>query len=541
MLLHNRKKPSPREGSTAIIDTKARVDDGHDHTESRSQTTAQSPSSSTLFSSWSDESVETTITSVHDSFLEPKSHRSYSDAMIQRLAGQQRKDAENIQSRASFRKRAAWVAKDREAYKTSIKAITESNDLIERLVRTRALKNFDSLTTKTVSDDKATYRNGQTKSAHARKYDLPTLPTEEDSCIKSLARLHGALIQSMKSKEGKGMAKSQFGFRASLDHSLTKESLLMDFEELPFRTDSQVYLLQAVKPSEANESTFLLAESPIESSSSQSSLQAPLDDLDPFVHVGDFSAAASDIHRLYRDSTSWAAITNLQDLIGSSQKPPSPAVRYRLAALLATTHLHSTGLSYTPGQLSPENFKYFDILSEAESYVPGEMLEDEDRLLSLYYFSGIGSGRPKKSTRAIGALKGTTPTFDVATIELGLLLYQIGSWQRLEYGKVSSNAALEKLREIVKQRIHDLHREAGLRYAETVEKCLEWRHKPAKEREAELPLLYVEIIKSLKNLDEDIRLGSLNAIPSHIDDSLENPDEACTSGLSDVLADLGDL
>lgn len=416
-----------------------------------------------------------------------------------------------------------WVATDREEYKISIKAITESNDLIEGLVRTRALKCLNSVTAKKLKRNKDTYHNGLIMPA-ANGLDMPPLPAEDQSCIKVIARLHGALLQSRKSKEGEAMAKSQFGFKASFDHSLTKENLLTDFEELSFRTNSQVYLLQAWKPTEADGSTLLLAESLNEPSPTQTTPQVPVD-LDPFVHVGDFGAAPYDMHRLYRDVTSWTSITSLQDLISSTKQAPSPAFRFRLAALLATTHLHSTGLSYTPGQLNPDNFKYFDISTEAKSFSPGELLEDEDRLLSLYYFSGIGSVRPKNSTRSIGALRGATPTFDVSTTELGLLLYQIGSWKRLDYGNISSTATLERLRWTVKQRVHELHREAGIWYAETVETCLEWRQKPAKEREAELPRLYKDIIKSLKDLDEEFRLGSFNVITPQGDSSPEYGDD----------------
>ena len=489
-------------------------------TEYGSQTNTQNSNSPVSFGSRSDESIGTTITSIHDSFFSPVSDGSWNDAMVQKVASQQRKDAKSIQSGTSLRKRVMWAAKDREEYKTAVKAISKSNDLIENLVRTRALQTLISVRAGKAGGREATYQNAHNMPARTTEFKLPALPSlpaEEGSCIKVLARLHNALIQSTKSKEREAIAVSEFGFKASLNHSLTKESLLTDFEELPFREDSQVYLFQALKSSKVNESTFLLAESLIEPSPTRNILQEPVDDLDPFVHVGDFSAAPFDTHRLYRDSSSWASITTLQGLIRSKTKPPSPAVRYRLAALLATTYLHSTGLPYTPGQLNLENFKYFDLLSEAQSFAPGEMLEDEDRLLNIYFFSGIGSARPKNSTRGVGALRGTTPKFDVATVELGLLLYQIGSWRRLESERVSSTAALERLRAAVKQRIHELRREAGLRYAETVEKCLEWRHQTAKERETALPLLYEEIVKSLKDLDNDFRLESFDVISLHSD------------------------
>ena len=468
------------------------------------QIKTQKSNSSIWFDSQSDATDETAITSIQDSSLDVQSGGTRNDAIVQELASQQRKDATRMQNSTSFAKRVMWISKDREDYKTCIRRITESNDLIEGLVRARALNVFSAI-------EKAKVRTNPAKVETAKSFGkvLSVLPAEDRTCIDTLTRLHGALIQSRKSTEITSIATSHFGLKASLEHSLTRETLLADFEQLPFRTTSQVYVLQASMPSRAKESTLLLAESPIELSLTQLELQVPKDNLDPFVHLGDFNTEPSDIHRLYRDSTSWESTMSLRDLISSTEKPPSKTVRFRLAALLATIHLHSAGLSYTPGQLHPDNFKYFDVSSEAEPTALKEMLEDEDRLLSLYYFSGIGSARPRSSTRSIGALKGTTPTFDVATTEMGLLLYQIGSWQPLDYGKASSTAARERLRESVKQKVHELNRETGLRYAETVEKCLGWRHAPAKTRQAELPRLY-EVVKSLKDLDEGVGLGSLN-------------------------------
>lgn len=401
------------------------------------------------------------------------------------------------------------MVKDREEYKACVRKVTESNDLIEGLVRVRALNLLNSKGVRNA--------DGETKSAvaveigqvNSTQMMLRTLPAEDQSSIDTLARLHGALVQS---KVDDLTIKFQFGLKISLEHSLTRESLLEQFEKLPFRAHSQVYMLQALKPLCTDESSLLIAESPVEAYPAQSTPQLLEEDLDPFVHIGDFSTVPSDIHRLYRDSTSWAPVMSLQDLIGSTEKPPSPTIRFRLAAMLAATHLHFSGLTYLPGQLNPESFKYFDFSSEAKLIERQELLEDEDRLLNLYYFSGIGSARPKNSTRGIGALRGTKPTFDVATTDLGLLLYQIGSWKLLKCSKASSTAIRENLREVVKGRVHELNRNAGLRYAETVEKCLEWRHLPPKARQSELPRLYHEIVKSLKDLDEEVRFGRVGVL-----------------------------
>ena len=485
----------------------ANIFSNQSRTESSSKYESQRPHSSISSNSQSettDVSDETNITSIYEPLLDLNLGLPRGDEFLHRIATQQQKDAIHMQSSTSLKKRLKWLVKDREDYKTYVRKITEGNDIIEKLVRARALSLFNAMGAKKVNEETSPSLSVQTVLTDKLRTALPPLPAEDQSSINVLTRLHGALVQSNVSDL---TAKSQFGIKISLKPSLTRESLLEQFENLPFRADSQVHMLQALKPPSTNESIFLIAESPIELHTTQSTPQVLEEDLDPFIHIGDFSTVPSDVHRLYRDSTSWASVMSLQDLIGSSEKPPSPSIRFRLAAILATTHLHSSGLAYLPGQLNPESFKYFDVSSEAESIAIKELLEDEDRMLNLYYFSGIGSARPKTSTRTIGALRATTPTFDIAITELGLLLYQIGSWKLLECGNMSSATIRERLRGIVKDKFHELNRKAGMRYAETVEKCLEWRHQTAKDRQSGLLRLYQEVVKSLRSLDEEVRVG----------------------------------
>ena len=454
-------------------------------------------------SSTSDTSDETAITSIHDSWNGPTSGRAYSDAIVQSLASQQRQDAARMQKHTGLGKRVKWVFRDREDYMTSIRRITECNDEIERFVRTRALSVCQA-----AGVGKATTES--LVEVTDSKMSRASLPAQDQSCIEILTRLHGALVQHRKSDCVREIAKTRLGLKASLEHSLTRENLLTEFEELPLRANSQVYLLQASELSPAKESTLLVVDSPVEPYTTQSVPQVLEHDIDPFVHLSDVGTQQSDVHRLFKDSTAWASAMSLRDLICSTETPPSPAIRFRLAALLATIHLHSTGVTYAPGQLTLENFKYFDISSEAELTTFKEILEDEDRLLSLYYFFGFGSTRPRSSTRGIGTSKAVPPTFDVAITELGFLLHQISVWRPLDYSNATSNAARDQLREFVKRKLHEMHRAVGARYAETVELCLEWRYKPARDRQAELPLLYDGIVKSLRDLDEEIRFGNFD-------------------------------
>lgn len=299
-----------------------------------------------------------------------------------------------MQNSASFIKRLKWMIKDREEYKTSVKKITESNDLVEGLVRARTMYLFkskslseadrESKSSMTVhNESRKSYANGAVYIAYRRsvlyRYFSSTSP----------------YLFSVQS--GRFNKKSQFGLKISLKHPLTRETVLEQFEKLPLRLGSQVYMLQAQKPPGVNESTFLIAESPIGVTSAQPTPQVSEEDLDPFTYVGDFRTLSCNVHRLYKDSTSWASVMSLQELIASTEKPPSASTRFRLAGLLAATYLHFSGLMYLPGQLNPESFKCFDFTSEAQTIAREDLLEDEDRLLNLYHFFGIGRTHPNDS------------------------------------------------------------------------------------------------------------------------------------------------
>ena len=435
-------------------------------------------------------SVLTSKTSISSTLRNPESHGKPLD--IIEMANRQRKDAESLRSTVTLRQKATWIIKDREEYKESVEKITESNDLIESIVRAWTLKTI--------------------KPIEEEAYNPLTLETS--NTMYSLQRLHTAIRQSGIQNDGKH---TSLGVVLFHDHTRTRENIVMGFSDLTLRDDSNVFMLQSLDLQEANQAHLILAEtlmyphrSAPETTDRGGRQQKSLD-AEPFTLTGEISPKddARDIHRLYTDtSSSWAPAKNLTDLLQYSIVTPSQATRYRLAALIAISHLHFANITQPNGKSDPSNFRYFDWKDEAERLDEATIIEDEDRLLNIYHFTGFGSPPPKVSTRNLGAASGTTPVYNPQIVELGLLLYQIGCWQHLDYTNMGSNAVREKLRGLVSDRLFELHRKTGLRYAETVQKCLDWKVKPVRERANDQPQFYEEIVERLTGLDEAVRARS---------------------------------
>ena len=378
----------------------------------------------------------------------------------------------------------------------SVDKITKSNDLIESLVRARILKTL--------------------KPREEPIHD--PLPKEISNTQDTLERLHNALIHS---DAGKDRSQTPiYGIKLVQEHADTVEKVAAKFSYLPLRNDGYIYTLQCIEKYNPSQSRLMLAETQLRLSNTKTKQLTvkDSDDLDPFTYLGEITPRGkpSDIHRLYADSSSlWAPAKDLSNLLDSSVKPPDHSARYRLAALIAMSHLHFANIPHPANKSLPKNYKYFDWADTASSLDEATILEDEDRLLNIYHFAGFGSPPPRESTRVFGAASGTTAIHDPQMLDLGLLLYQIGCWESLHHpgSDVSrSISAQEKLRDTISHESHKLHRQAGRLYADTVQRCLDWEAKPARERAGDNSnsnaRFYHEIVKALIKLSEAFQVRS---------------------------------
>ena len=419
---------------------------------------------------------------------------------LRRLATSQQEKAANFQQSTNFMSRAVWVAKDREAYKSAVLCITKSNDLIESILRSHVLR--------------AIHRGPPQgrKPTETKPKSYTDIPHDDRLCIQSLACLSEALPELK--LEPESTRKFEYGLRIAFNHHLTKESVSTDFRDLPLQADSSVYLLQAnsFDDQTPSDSSLLLAEH-CHVSVQDHSLLVPQQDLESFQWLENISlsTASPSILRLFKDKTSWRESTSLADLLGDSSGGPAIKMRIGLAALLAKSYLHISGLNNQVGISEPENFKFFDVSSEAGSISSQDIMRNEGLLLNIYHFFSLAKKPPKVSTRSLGAKVTTKSAFDSSVISLGLLLYYVACWKRPSAKLTGDGVSREnmELKQEAYGNIHELYRKVGLRFAEIVQSCLEWDCHLPQSQMMSVTTFYHEVVTPLLELRADARKSLL--------------------------------
>ena len=342
-------------------------------------------------------------------------------------------------------------------------------------------------------------------------YSLDSLTTQA-----SLLRLHLALRAANQAVTGR----LEFGVNLVSNHSLTAEDAIAAYQEVRLRGNSLVFRLQVHKAGEDGDSRLLLAETLCDKpavnveSSEQANLTGttiallPLDPegADAFVPITHATTPGhtSDTHHIFQDvSANWARTSTLAELL--SEDAPERPSRYSLAALLGSSRLCFAADKLLVDDSQAHEYHYYDCGSKEETHTGDEkaaIIRDHNRLLSPYLVSGFGSPPRKVSTRAFGGARGAAPVYDPQIVNLGLLLYQIGHWHPLEHA--SSISARMEQRTVVKEHMHDLYRETGMGFAETVQLCLDWRYTPPNDQLAGQIRLYEKVVVTLRKLDEAV-------------------------------------
>lgn len=410
-------------------------------------------------------------------------------------ADRQGTEAKNKQSSITLTNKVKWLT-ERKAFLRAVNNLIASNDTVESLIRARTLKpKPDPL-------DKSSV----------------TLPEEILTTQASLQRLHFALKAANKADTGR----LEFGVNLISNQTLTAEDVRSTYHEVRLRENSLVFRLQVHKAGEDESSILLLAETLCDKpaikveSSEQTRLTSttiallPLDPEgdDAFVPIRHATTPEhpSDTHHLFQDVSADGARTSTLAELLNEEAPDRPS-RYSLAALLAFSWLCFTPDKPFVDASQAKDYHYYDCGAREETH-PGDekiaIVRDQDRLLSPYLVSGFGSPPRKVPTRAFGGARGAAPVHDPQIADLGLLLYQIGRWHPLEHA--TGISAREELRTVVREHMHDLHRETGMGFAETVQLCLDWKYTAPKDQRASQALLYEKVVETLRKLDEAVRV-----------------------------------
>jgi hypothetical protein len=121
-----------------------------------------------------------------------------------------------------------------------------------------------------------------------------------------------------------------------------------------------------------------------------------------------------------------------------------PIQRIQLSTLIAITHLYFANIRVSCTKVRPSDFSFYNT-------TPEPMLWDDDEPFILNPYLSVGFGN-RKPPRNLGGSSGRTQQKNNTVAELGLLLHQIGSSSKIEYG----NGA-EGFRKAKEQALHSIH------------------------------------------------------------------------------------
>ncbi|KAI9718539.1 MAG: hypothetical protein M1812_003990 [Candelaria pacifica] len=401
--------------------------------------------------------------------------------------------------------RLKWATSDREKFSKCVKELIASNDVLESLVRIKALKDNTLLHGSTKKDPR---------------------PTKEVAQIQSsLQRLHTALAAMNKWND----EHLDFGIKLATDHQNVRDDL-GEHEDLALRPESYAFLLQA-HFDDQKQSHLLIAETlhsppsacptangagsgdPATGSIRQKLHTSPRSAQDSFFQaLGDIkpSKDLADTHALFQDvSAEWLAGKTLQDFLAVDTFRSQSFIIQRISLALLMTmsqlYLRSTPLAGSSPQ--PKDYRYYkqcsaDLDRPSTVSDPSSQLTDitKESFLNPYLVYGFGSPSLKQKSKAaaIGSSSGVPPPPKAPIVELGLLLHQIGCWSPLDSGLEDS--LFETTKSQARNQTHDVVRHTGMQYAEIVQSCLDYLEQSGVNEEEFLFSVVMALKKGLQSL-----------------------------------------
>jgi Prion-inhibition and propagation len=435
---------------------------------SASTSTAEvSPSSATSHSSIGSLNDPRVLKAIHDDSLQAKS----------------------LQSSSSILGRLKWASEDRNRFKSAVEELSKANDLLETLLKIKPPQDQTFLP----SGGRLNHTTAQFIS----------------STKAALESLHGDLL-SINPQSGRDV---EFSLKLVLDEA-DKETYA-NYVDTSFDADSSVFSLQAHSKSahgKNQKSFYLLAETPTSEdiaipviSNLVSTLQQTDPDAEPSFHcLGPVIAQSQKQKlRIYQDKTSeWCRTRTLADALQDQIFQDISFQRhYSQLGLFMAFSYAALPFAYRgqPQFPQPSNYSYYDQISVEDSKpasnnsrersrentvaeTPTITVEGDDQshvsradpevafqeLQSPYISFNFGSRR-SMSTKTLGKRPGFTAVADNPVVALGLLLYQIGSWQYMPLGDIV------QMRRDALERSHDLIRLSGVEFADITRACLNWK------------------------------------------------------------------
>ena len=379
-----------------------------------------------------------------------------------------KKRAQFLQAGNNFYRRCQWADNDREQLLNIVVELRRCNNDLDALVRLK------------VPDDPT---------------QILRVPNPDRQQIRhieifqhALKRVHET-VMSVNSPAGSKGYQSVLDVQVVEDPEQPKADLTECASRLRLRSETWVFVLQAhtegwTKAQKRSILTYAEVNKSLESTESNlpewiemiNSLPSALSDLEilpghlPYGVLGAVSRIGSpaDRHHLfYSAEYAWNTETTLQDVLDHENFETRLTLQQRLqlARLVALSFLYFGKISSsTTIYPRPERLRFYQVEGQNMPWV-----ENEPFVLNPYVSIGFGSA---KTNRVVGSSSGAARQMSNPVVELGLVLFQVGSCSKLNYG--SGLEGVRKAKKEALRQIRKLDVRCGGHFAEVVQLCLDW-------------------------------------------------------------------
>jgi putative lipoic acid-binding regulatory protein len=398
------------------------------------------------------------------------------DPILQQEADEEHREQQSVHTATNLYHRLHWALSEKKTFDAAIKELDKSNGILFRIIRIQSLDDPTFLLADPITDMKA-------------KQELYKV-------LLHLKGLHTLLCSVNPSSKPNHVGIS---IQLLAEYTSNKDKLSALYNELKLKNNSYVFYLQAHKAEESC-SYLLLAEmsqlasqaaegiQAIESLKTQIELINPdIESDETFKLIGHVSIPGSSSGQLRLFQNIRTSFKNPRTLIGlledqSLSSRSHASWHAKVGFQVAIAYAQFVSIKVFPYSYPrPANYRYYE-----PSGRPRPLIDNIP-----YLFWGFGS----KPTPGDFDLDSRDPPGNAPAVELGLLLYQIGSWKVLEYVDSEGRVDLLSLGREARSSLQDVVLNTGLKYANIVQACFD-----TKNSENDWKILYQRVFSSLQQL-----------------------------------------
>ncbi|KAI9740148.1 MAG: hypothetical protein M1834_004726 [Cirrosporium novae-zelandiae] len=414
-----------------------------------------------------------------------------------------RQEAQVIQSNSRFRSRMRWLREDREMLNTLIYELRNGNDDLDSILILRPLDDPLRLLPTGVQGS----HNSNILNSDGHSSDDNNSNCHSSDVTKRVQKALGRLHESFKTLniEFEGQGPYYLSVQLKEDNNDSRKDLTQAGVQL--RNGSMVFNIQRHESPNGDRPASLAVETvdlvaknksgqPLKDRQLQS-LNRPADiqhqNSGTNVETWGYFRTPNhpkNAHYLFHDKFwKWSSPQNLEEALisPSFRENITPYQIIILARLIVLGYMYFATVRETCGNPQIRHFRYFQTLEEIDPW--GN--DGGNGPLILKPWLSFGFGR-KPVPPKIGGGSGQTKSTNASIVELGLILYQIGSRRKVEYG-AGINGFEKAQSEAIRNR-HLMEHIVGIPYADIVNACLTYKSQPSMTRHQETDIEFMKAI-----------------------------------------------